>query len=213
MLDTTTDTRRPPLQTWYPKPINVAQRWEFIPPVVAVPPGWIQIQNASTGRVLSHKYITYQPILITPPTPQPLHYREGWETQWIFDMLEGQEEIGLCNPKSTVWIIRNRLTGAILTQYHDLMNKEYSIGALDRRYVSNPGEVDWWCPEIDSGGAWIIRNKKTYFLLEESTNRRHIGYELKCDDRVVHGVKAKIWNFVYIPSLPGLLICPAKLNC
>lgn len=116
-------------------------------------------------------------------------------------MLEGHEEIELYQPQSTVWIIRNRLTGAILTQYHAPMNKEYRIGALDRRYLPSPGGVDWWCPEIDSGGAWIIRNKKTNFLLEESTNRRHIGYALKCDDRAVRGVEAKIWNFVYISSL------------
>lgn len=78
MLDTTTDTRRPPLQTWHPKPENVAQRWEFIPPVVAVPPGWVQIQNASTGRVLSHKYLSQQPVLIAPSALQPSHYRESW---------------------------------------------------------------------------------------------------------------------------------------
>lgn len=202
MLDTTTDTRRPPLQTWHPKPANVAQRWEFIPPVVAVPPGWVQIQNASTRHILSHKYLSYPPVLIVPQSLQPSHYRESWETQWSFHMIKGPEKdpSRIWDTERTTWAIKNRLTGAILSQ-HDHKNTGQTVSALDRLDIATGYMSDRWYLEIDSGENWIIKNEDTYCLLQESTTGRRIGFELRCCGKAVRGDNTKIWTFVYVPRI------------
>lgn len=109
MLYTGSAHRGCPLHTWYPKSVNVAQRWEFIVPVVAIPAGWVQIQNLSTFHVLTHKYLCIPPVAMPPPEPCLPHNRETWGAQWSFQIAVDRQSHPT-NLGGVSWIIKNRLT-------------------------------------------------------------------------------------------------------
>ncbi|KAL7272656.1 hypothetical protein RUND412_004528 [Rhizina undulata] len=88
-----------------------AQPWEFVIPLVGVPPGWVQIRNILTGRILQQMYITSLPFLAAETTASPsLNTIMNWRLQWVF-LLPENDGTSLQNS----WAIRNRLTRGFLS--------------------------------------------------------------------------------------------------
>ncbi|KAL7268202.1 hypothetical protein RUND412_009184 [Rhizina undulata] len=132
------------------------QRWAFTLPLVAVPSGWIQIQNVETGRFLQHNYLSLPPFLAKNPVPlKPTYYRATWGLQWAFVYpLEHKEN----NPQN-LWLIKNRLTGGLLecraaSDDHKTANvhaSEFKLTNLDYR--------QWWV-EISPSEGWKIKSRE-----------------------------------------------------
>lgn len=194
---------RPALCTGVAELDSVTQRWEFLKPVVAIPPGWVRIMNSSTGHVLYHDYNTNPPTLIPPPAQLPPQFREAWGTQWCFHKILNT---GPWNDKATArlaWVMKNRLTDMVLHVEKDKDNV-WTVQASEKQECN---EYDSWSLEFDEDGNWIIRNEEQFCLLEEGSQLQGQipGNELICKDKRFSRTGGKCWLIRYIAwPLSGL---------
>lgn len=144
---------------------NTSTRWEFVHPITAFPCGWLELQNAATGNLLSHEYYYNPPALLPPPSaPVESQYRKQWQFQWALSQ----------HPTSgdrNTWYIVNRLTCAPLTSPPG--SRVNLAWKLERDYVGNwklvnlatPGMLvqtdtnGCGCSVAPSGarGSWVLR--------------------------------------------------------
>ncbi|RPB06552.1 hypothetical protein P167DRAFT_569101 [Morchella conica CCBAS932] len=182
---------RPALCTGDGESDSDTQSWEFLKPVVAIPPGWVRIMNISTGHVLCHDYNTSPPVLIPPPAQLPPQYRETWGTQWCFHKILNP---GPWNDKATArlaWVVKNRLTDAVLHVQED----KYNVWTVQASGNQEYNEYQSWSLEFDEDGNWIIRNEEMFCLLEEGSKLQGQipGNELICKDKRFSRTGGKSW--------------------
>jgi hypothetical protein len=170
-------TTNNPLEYEFPymsqKNPNLQQSWELLSPVVAIPVGWLEIQNVATGKLLTHNYLTLPPTLTpapSPGTPRESYNRETWATQWTFAHIscyvpEGSRDI---DRSSNVWFIVNRLTGGFLCHdsYH-FKNSALNLGAWKPMDYSKVEEMKW-VVEHDKERNWRIMNKTSGEIIEQT---------------------------------------------
>lgn len=126
---------------------NTSNRWEFVHPITAFPCGWVELQNAATGDLLSHDYYYNPPALLPAPSaPVESQYRSQWQFQWALSQHPTAGE-------RNTWYIVNRLTCAPLT--------------------SPPGSrVNLaWKIERDFAGNWRLVNLVTPGMLVQTDAR------------------------------------------
>ncbi|KAI5839414.1 hypothetical protein DFP73DRAFT_561615 [Morchella snyderi] len=181
----------PGLRTSVPDVDSVTQRWEFLKPVVAIPPGWVRIMNRSTGHVLSHEYNTNPPTLIPPPTQVPPQYREAWGTQWCFHKILNPGPSNNKKIANLAWVVKNRLTEAVLRVEVDKDHVTTFQASEKQKY----NEHDSWNLEFDEDGNWLMRNEGWFCLLEEGSQVQGQipGNELICSDKRFSMTGGKSW--------------------
>lgn len=166
--------------------------WEFVIPVVAFPPGWLQIQSVATGDLLSHSYASC-PLVLLPPTatPKSSQYRESWNTQWTFIHAQA---FGPDFPAANTWCIMNRLTRTLIRNVTYLVNGELETGLAAWESGSNDVYGRSWKLELDSACRWKIINYETSHLLEQTDKPCGDGKGVICASQSFRrGAKNKIW--------------------
>lgn len=153
------------------------ESWEFVIPTVAFPSGWLQIQNVSTGDLLSHSYAYCPPVLLPPPaTPTSSQYRESWSTQWTFIHTKAFVPDF---PRANAWCVMNRLTKTLIG--------DVKVGLAAWESEPNDDHGHSWKLKLDSACHWKIINYKTSCLLEQTNKPRNGGKEVICISQSVKG--------------------------
>ncbi|KAL7275343.1 hypothetical protein RUND412_001721 [Rhizina undulata] len=153
--------------TSIPADTNLKQQWQFITPILAVPPGWVQIRNASASNFLLQQTHFSSPPFLVPETKlnsKKLNHTENWATQWTF-ILPLEQPIDAAH---RTWVIRNRLTRGLLSNQVELYKDtiEITVNASNPVYNEKAG-VRKWMLELTRDGFWKIKNARTEFLLEQ----------------------------------------------
>lgn len=162
--------------------------WEFMIPTVRFPPGWFQIENSTTGNLLSHTYSWNPPVLLPPPSsPRLSEYRESWEFQWT--LAHSRSYDGNIGAHINSWRIINRLTREALTSGFPVHTPE-TITVLHK-------DLDWEL-ELDQSYNWKLRNRFTSCLLRQSSTPRGEGTAPLCDEKLFTKGGAKSWVFRYV---------------
>ncbi|KAL7272506.1 hypothetical protein RUND412_004675 [Rhizina undulata] len=147
-------------------PLNHQQRWEFIVPVVPVPPGWVQIRSAPINGhqlLLQQEYITAPPFLGPETDPSsPLSKRTNWGNQWTF-FLDNKNDGSLQN----YWYIQNRLTGGLLGYHKQVYKNGREINVAAGWTSRSRGWPNiCWMLKRQRDGFWSIVNKANGLVLE-----------------------------------------------
>ncbi|KAF8535218.1 hypothetical protein BDD12DRAFT_808743 [Trichophaea hybrida] len=163
------------------------QVWELQKPVVSVPAGWLRLQIAASGHLLSQTYPSLPPLAIsvTIATSAPLTYRDSWATQWAFVQASAVK----------TYLIKNRLTGTYLRcQLSNLIHRGEKAGSVNAWEVYCYGmKSELWNLELDAESNWkIVHNSG--FLLEEAVVPLLDGYEIVCTTKGLD--KRKSWTFI-----------------
>jgi hypothetical protein len=169
---------------------NGKQAWEFINPVASVPPGWLHLQNVSSGHVLSQTYSSLPPIARST-TLNSSAFPESWATQWA---LIRSSEWGYNTIRSRSYVIINRLAGGCLgSQASKFAHRGEEPGSVNAWEMS-PSEKELWRLELDRQSNWKIVHQQSGFLLEEAVVPLLNGNEIVCVTKTPD--KRRSWMFV-----------------
>ncbi|KAL7268096.1 hypothetical protein RUND412_009297 [Rhizina undulata] len=150
---------------------STTQRWEFVVPLVAVPPGWIQIQNSSNNRFLQQTYATLPPFLAEHPVPSKQScYRETWGAQWAF--IHPPNHGGAST--QTCWLIKNRLTGGLLGFREQVYKNSKKRNVHANEVVPTSDNALQWSVEADTEGRWEIVNQEVKYPLMAGVIRSYV---------------------------------------
>ena len=155
------------VQMWEYDVDDTDQHWELVIPVCAVPVGWHQLKNVSTGHILSHSYPSCPPILISPIEPKHTsNYRETWGTQWAIIHNRGFTT----GAAVASFQIKNRLTSGFLRARDSggpavPKAEEVIVRAWQTTYLKGK---KLWALETDARRNWKIVEEATRNLLGES---------------------------------------------
>ncbi|KAL7269622.1 hypothetical protein RUND412_007704 [Rhizina undulata] len=174
---------------------NSQQRWEFVIPLAAVPPGWVQIRSATHGQqILQQKYLTSPPFLGSEVDPSaPLNERINWGSQWAFQL-----EKTNCLSQNH-WFIVNRLTHGLLGHWEELevykKGREINITALVTSSFKNGRNVEsLWKLQKHRDGYWSIVNTGSGLVLEKVASSE-MG-EVRAEKKDRGGSDCRKWEFV-----------------
>ncbi|KAL7272507.1 hypothetical protein RUND412_004676 [Rhizina undulata] len=170
---------------------NYQQRWEFIVPAVAVPPGWIQIRSAER-LFLQQEYITLPPFLGPEIDPlSPLSKRANWGSQWTF-LLEYESD----EPSQNYWLIKNRLTGGFLGSEKRVHKNgiEITVTAAETYRCDHGCPQYYWIIRKQRDGYWSIVNMGNGMVLENVPVPG--GVEIRAERKDFNENNRWKWEFV-----------------
>lgn len=146
-----------------------------------MPPGWLRLQNVSSGHVLSQTYSSLPPISRSiVPASSFSSYHESWAAQWAFVRLSALSNNTL---GSNAYLIKNRLTGGYLRcQASRFAHRGEEPSSVNAWQTSHSGlsKKDSWQLELDRQSNWKIVHQESKFLLEEAAVQLLEGYEVVC---------------------------------
>lgn len=180
-------------------PGNDQHCWEFVIPTVSFPPGWFQIQNSGTGKLLSHTYSWNPPALLPPPNlPQPSQYRESYQFQWTLAHSWCYDHRVSAYINS--WRIINRLTR------DSLCGKFTPYSPETIRHLNQ--NLDWEL-ELDSSYNWKLRNRSNSCYLAQSIA---LPDSVVCDEKIFAAKGgSKSWVLRYVHATMSFLLVVAIL--
>lgn len=177
-------------------PEHLYNRWEFMIPVIAFPPGWFHIQNARTGDLLSHDYDYNPPLLLPrPETVIESQFRRQWQFQWTLSHSRFFEPSTAGERNS--WYIINRLTRIPLSPH---------FGTIGEADFAGHGENLTWRLELDTSRHWKLINRTSSCLLEQTESISGGSTSVRCTEKWFEpetGHKSWILEYV-IPSFSRL---------
>ncbi|KAL7269458.1 hypothetical protein RUND412_007884 [Rhizina undulata] len=121
--------------------------WEFLLPLVAIPPGWIHIESVATGKRLNHRYLGSVVHLSAPQILSSTN-RDGWGSQWAF-IASGEPD------DENYWLVKNRLTGGLLEAGMDLFSPAQYLYARSTTETHRT-TLQHWKIELTVEGVWRI---------------------------------------------------------
>lgn len=168
----------------------MAGKWELVYPLNPIPSGWLFLQNASSGRLLTLRYPSLPPITIQKPdTPNataqlPLSHLEKWASQWaIIDAKSTTATFNSSERSPGTFVIQNRLIGTYL-HHRSIISAhkgEAQTATVDACCTdSEDAKLQEWRFEINSQSNWKIINNQNGCLLEDSCTPLMDGYEVTC---------------------------------
>lgn len=189
---------------------HILQSWEFIAPKVAIPCGWLQIQNSGTGALLTHTYLSNPPTLINLPSVKPpIQYREGWHTQWTLIPAKSYASSTSFATGINTWLIRNRLTRGFLSNTTKLDNTAepriaaweadllYSVESDKLKSGLDIAEYTWKLDLDSDRHTWDIISHKTKHPLAQVPNSNGT-FEVRADKEIA---QSKNWVLMYVYSV------------